>query len=275
MPAVINRGMHATLSIVSRAKNKLVHLTSSDPAVIGLPDSAGAPADLDLTALAEGTTTITATNADGVKATMSVIVGAPGESRWLSDFQLTVEGAALFYGAPRKFTARVDGRALVDNAFPTGNVTFREGEQVHAVVPLDAKGVAQANINWLLPGTHTITATYSGDAHFSTATVTAPPLSIHTPLPPAFAGLTRAVSATEDEVMIVIVVPAGSPGGTIALNDLAKNRLVENVPVVAGRAVARIPRQQAVTVFYSGDGLFPPAIVNVNLVPWHPHAAAH
>ena len=49
---------------------------------------------------------------------------------------------------------------------PTGSLVFREGTTVLASRTLDANGAASFNTSTLSPGTHTITASYSGDATF-------------------------------------------------------------------------------------------------------------
>ncbi|HEV2721780.1 MAG TPA: ELWxxDGT repeat protein, partial [Thermoanaerobaculia bacterium] len=271
-PAEVSAGMHATLSI-SSMNDGVVRLTSSNPSVFAVPESVQAPAELDLVALSEGTTVITAVNAYGHTNGMLLSAGPPGASRWPSELQFAIEDAALYYGTPRRFTARVAG-ASTDGTRPGGSVAFLDGGQVLATVPLDANGNAGAIINTLLPGDHLISARYSGDANFSPANSAASvPLHIHPPAPVTFAGSARPVSATEDEVTIVVVVPAGSPGGTMTLTDLAKNALAVSIPVVAGRAVATIPRTEFVTVHYSGDDLFAPSVVNIPLAPAHRHAA--
>jgi len=63
-----------------------------------------------------------------------------------------------------------DSGTLAANAapsiVPTGTVTFKDGNTVLAVVPVDAKGVASYTTSTLSLGTHQITMVYSGDKNY-------------------------------------------------------------------------------------------------------------
>ena len=58
---------------------------------------------------------------------------------------------------------------------PTGTVTFRDNGALIGTVGLNASGMATVTTSVLTVGTHTITATYSGDNYYTTATVTLAP----------------------------------------------------------------------------------------------------
>jgi hypothetical protein len=75
------------------------------------------------------------------------------------------------YGQPVTFTATVSPSAP-GNGTPTGSVTFRHDGNSFANQPvtLDANGKATFSTPGLVAGTHTITAIFSGDANFSSAT---------------------------------------------------------------------------------------------------------
>lgn len=264
-PPGLTIGMHAKLSVYSGGD---VVLFSSDSRVLAVPRTVHAPVELDVVALAEGTTTLWAWGGGGTTSlNFPVTVLPPGPYRWPVDLQFTIETAALFYGTPRPFLARVSGISP-EGINPSGTVAVVDGDKSIAAIPVDANGNARTDLNaLLLPGDHRITATFSGDGNFLPATSpSSVTLHIHAPAPVTFRGVARPVSATEDEVTIEVVVPAGAPGGTMTLKDLARNVLAENVPVAGGRAVAVIPHRTMVTVDYSGDGLFAPAVVNVPLV---------
>ena len=55
---------------------------------------------------------------------------------------------------------------------PTGSVTFLDGGNVIAIVPLTATGVAVLNTSSLVIGTHTIQATYSGNSNYASQSKT-------------------------------------------------------------------------------------------------------
>ncbi|WP_150127241.1 Ig-like domain-containing protein, partial [Streptomyces decoyicus] len=73
------------------------------------------------------------------------------------------------FGQPVTFTATV---AAVPPGVgtPTGSVTFTVSGGGTAVVPLDSGGVAKFIPGSLSAGSHPVTATYSGDANFTTST---------------------------------------------------------------------------------------------------------
>ena len=71
-------------------------------------------------------------------------------------------------GQPVTFTATVAGVPV--GATPTGTVTFRDGETVLGTGTLDADGVATFTTSDLAPGSHSITATYDGDADYGQST---------------------------------------------------------------------------------------------------------
>ena len=69
---------------------------------------------------------------------------------------------------------------------PTGTVTFEEGTTVLGTAPLGADGTATFSIATLAVGSDTITAAYSGDANFATASgVTTETVNAPTTPPPA------------------------------------------------------------------------------------------
>jgi hypothetical protein len=63
------------------------------------------------------------------------------------------------------FTAGVKA-TLPRTDTPTGAVSFLEGDTILATVQLSAEGTATFSTSTLAPGTHTIVASYSGDANF-------------------------------------------------------------------------------------------------------------
>jgi flagellin-like hook-associated protein FlgL len=106
-------------------------------------------------------------------------------------------------------------RAVAINVRPpnglvlVGNVIFRDGGNELATVPLDSTGVATFFTHQLLPGTHTLTAEYTGSATQNTSTSAPvthiaklpPPVfrtSIHSSRNPAVAGATVTLTASVD-----------------------------------------------------------------------------
>lgn len=88
---------------------------------------------------------------------------------------LTATPGSSTYGESVTFTASVSG----SGATPTGTVTFKEGATVlQAGAPIakmgaSPSGVAAFSTSTLTPGSHTITAHYSGDGLYAAASATA------------------------------------------------------------------------------------------------------
>ena len=106
-------------------------------------------------------------------------------------FTATVTGGAVPTSAGRFSAASMSSKAV-----PTGSVAFADNGTTLANVALDPSGSATFTISSLSAGTHTITATYSGDANTAAATgslteqinATAPTASV-TPAPASSTGM--------------------------------------------------------------------------------------
>jgi len=270
-PATLTAGMHAVL-LVDEPGFSSVHLTSSDPSVIAVPSSVTVPAALDVVALAPGTVTITAGDALH-QVTMTLVVEAVGPYRWTPAMTFTIDAVDHTFGVAQHVVATVTGYAWDANATPGGSVAFSDANRVIAVVSLDAKGTAEAMIDSLLPGAHTITATYSGDAHFFGARVTAPPLIIVPPPPVTISGTFRPLSDTAAEITIVVHgQPSAAPTGTITLRTPLET-LATGVPLVYGLARVVTKPADYVIVEYSGDAIYGPVVVAFYLQPVKHRAA--
>ena len=98
-----------------------------------------------------------AVNASSSNTLTQTITGSGGGAASTTTVASSANPAAV--GATVTFTASVTGDA------PTGTVTFTDGgNPVCAVVPLGAGGTATCSTNALAAGTHTIIASYGGDA---------------------------------------------------------------------------------------------------------------
>ena len=75
---------------------------------------------------------------------------------------LASSGGSAVYGQAASFLATVGA----DAGTPSGTVTFADGATRLATVPLDGSGTATFTTSALSLGSHSITATYSGDADF-------------------------------------------------------------------------------------------------------------
>jgi hypothetical protein len=81
-----------------------------------------------------------------------------------SNAALTTSNASVVFGIPVTFTATV---ASATTGTPTGSVQFLDGATALGSMPLNGIGVATLTSSSLAPGTHSITAQYSGDTNFT------------------------------------------------------------------------------------------------------------
>jgi hypothetical protein len=142
---------------------------------------------------------------------------------------------------------------------PAGTVTFREGETELDTVQLSG-GYASLSLKALEPGTHKITATYSGDANdkaseagpfTQTVTKAATELALTSTLNPAPFGSSATLKAT-----VKAVAPgAGSPAGTVTFRE--GETVLAIVPLSAGSAKYALksaaPGEYAITATYNGE----------------------
>src|SRR5438105_7382719 len=73
------------------------------------------------------------------------------------------------YGQSVTFTATVTANApSTINPASTGSVTFKDGSTtLCSAVAIDAGGKANCAVNYLAAGSHSLTATYSGDSNYN------------------------------------------------------------------------------------------------------------
>ncbi len=101
----------------------------------------------------------------GASTCISVDFGVQGTGvRVASALALTSSANPSLGGRNVTFKAKITAPG---SATPTGNVTFTDGATTLATLPLDANGRAIFATTSLTVGSHTITATYTGDALFT------------------------------------------------------------------------------------------------------------
>ena len=175
------------------------------------------------------------------------------------------------YGQPVTYTISV-AAAPVDGAVygrPTGAVDIAvDGVTVAIGVPLDATGRARYTTAALAPGSHTVTATYTGDAHFldgyagpggtgsvAQAVNKARAAAVVTSsLNPAVVGQPVTLTAT-----VSVVAPgAGTPTGAVVFT--VDGVALAPTPLSGGTATLQLSAlgagKHSVSVQYAGDGDF-------------------
>ena len=175
-------------------------------------------------------------------------------------------------GQPVTFTATVTGALTAGSVAPTGTVQFTaNGVPLGGPVPLSAvsAGSATASITTssLSPGTHTISAQYSGDANYLPRAASFSPT--HT-----VQRIATTVSLTSDNnpstvgepvtfTAIVNETGSGTPTGTITFRDGAT--ILATVPLEGGFVFASFTTStlgvgnHSITAAYSGDANFAPS----------------
>ncbi|HET9698655.1 MAG TPA: Ig-like domain-containing protein, partial [Terriglobales bacterium] len=114
-------------------------------------------------------------------------------------------------GTPVIFRART----LAANAVPTGNITFQEGSNVLAVVPLDEHDTATFATTGLGVGIHTVTASYSGP-DFQGSTSAPVTVTIGGDFTVASDISSVAVTAGQSADFTITVSPSGGFAGPVA-----------------------------------------------------------
>jgi hypothetical protein len=174
------------------------------------------------------------------QASFESFVSSPGPSTW---------------GEPVILSATLDAYQ------PGVHVVFYDGADVLGTAPVDAAGVARLSVTTLAPGSHTLTATWSGDQNNLAArptsathtvdraatTTTLTPLSVRYGQPVVVSATVR--SASPD---------AGSPTGTIQVSSPALGQTCTIVLPAASCTVATADRHGTLELSarYSGDAYF-------------------
>jgi hypothetical protein len=260
------------------------------------------PAGVTFLVNGNGTATLSGTPQAGSVGDFTLMITAsnsiaPAASQ---EFDLTVAGASTVtmssaspatsvYGQLVVVDARVSGN--VTGSVPSGTVTFQEGNTVLDIATLDPSGNATFPTTNLAVGSHTITATYSGDSNFNSSAATS---LVHT-VNPAPSVITAQPSSSVTTVgqpitlVATITVPSGTgtPTGTVTFLDgdtvlgtaplmtagpttsvMNKITALASAPVAStGQATLTVPSlsagTHAITAEYSGDATHAPSTTAV------------
>lgn len=133
-------------------------------------------------------------------------------------------GQTLNYGSQVQISFQVySPQYKNDGGTPTGSITVYDNGNKVAIVPLDADGYATFATTTLAPGSHSFSATYSGDNTYSNTSLTAgyPSLKIGgVATTITLATTDSSVSRNSTFALIATVTPTGgtsgaAPGGTV------------------------------------------------------------
>ena len=165
------------------------------------------------------------------------------------------------------FTASV-GPVTAGTGTPTGSVIFTDGSMPIGAVPI-GNGKAALTIAALAAGTHSIVASYGGNASFSGAAsaavtqivLTTPSVSLTSSLSPSVSGQTVTFTAVVAAIAPNTGVPTGSVTFVNGSITLGSGALSNGQAVFSTAALA--PGTHNITASYSGDAKF----TNANSAP--------
>jgi hypothetical protein len=148
---------------------------------------------------------------------------------------LTANANNALVGTPLTFTANV----TTTGSAPTGTVTLADGSTQIAQQTLDASGNATFTTSSLTAGSHSLTASYSGDTHFASSSSTSLNEAV-TDFQVALTPATQTVAAGSPASYSLAVTPLGGFTGTISLSCSGLPSLAscnaQNVTVSSGSA---------------------------------------
>ena len=155
---------------------------------------------------------------------------------------------------PSVFGQNVVLTASVSSSTATGTVMFMDGSTLLATKSLSA-GVATFSTTALTPGTHSLTAVYSGDSNYASSTSTA--LSQVVNQVSTTTGLTASPNPSTfgQSVAFTATVTPSTAGGTVTFRD--GNTSLGSISLTSGSAVlntsALAVGTHSVTAVYNGD----------------------
>lgn len=231
---------------------------SEGEAVLGTVQLAGVNATLTLKTLPPGTHEITAAysgDANDEPSAATPIVQTILQATTETSLTSTLNPAP--YGSSASLKATVKAVAP-GGGTPQGTVSFREGETLLATVPLTS-GSAKYSLKSVPPGTHAITATYSGEANYAASedaieqvvSKAATELTLTSSKNPAPKGSSGSIKAT----VKTLSPGGGAPSGTITFKE--GETMLAVIPVAGNTATYPLkslsPGTHEITASYGGS----------------------
>jgi autotransporter-associated beta strand protein len=226
----------------------------------GTLDSTG-HATFQTSSLAQGTHTITATYSGDSNFLTSTSSPLTQTVQLASATVLTSSPNPSVFGQSVTFMATVT--AVAGTGTPTGTVTFLEGTTVLGSGTLNANGVATFTSTMLSAGSHSITASYSGDTMFAPSTSAALTQTVNmasttTTLTSSTNPSMPSQAVTFTAVVTATAPGAGTPTGTVTFMD--GTTVLGTGTLTAGTATFQSSSLSTgthrITAVYSGDANF-------------------
>ena len=181
---------------------------------------------------------------------------------------LQTSGTPTAYGSQVTFTATIAGPTGVTPA-PTGTVTFTDGSSTlgtGTISTASGSSVATFSTTALAVGTHSITASYSGDGNYLTSTTSGPLSQVVNKAPTTTTVVASASPITfgqSDTYTATVSGPTGvlpAPSGTVTFTDGSTTLGTGTLSTTAGVTTATFTASQpavgvhTISASYGGDG---------------------
>ncbi len=276
-PATLHPGEQGVAAI-RKSSNQSVTFTSSNPAVIRIPDAVTTNADQTVvwatfTALAPGTATVRAETP--FSYSMAVQVIAASETLHLPVSVAINQSFSLMFGQPGEISATVGG-ITPDGVRPSGSVSFFQDGNPLGTASLVAQ-TARIFPRDLQPGVHRYTATYAGDSRFAAGTSEAANMSI------AKGSVSFSAITTDGSNVVIGLrgVEGYAPTGTITVSENGSIARSVGALSPAGSASAAATATgfsstaRTVAISYSGDARYEAATATIPISGVHRHSTRH
>jgi hypothetical protein len=254
-PSSYNQTVSFTASVSSASGTPTGTVTFTDGATqLGTATLAGGIATSSSSSLAVGSHTITASYGGNSNFTSSSATITQTVNQATSSIVLTSSGSPTVYGQNVTLTASI---APQNGGVCTGSVTFSDGGTTLATVNAVGNSASFSTTS-LAAGTHSITATYSGDSNFSRSTSSpiaqvvnpaATTVALTSSRNPSYLGQPVTFSAT------VTGQNGGAVSGTVAFKQ--GGTTLATVTLLNGQAAytttSLTAGTHAITAVYSGD----------------------
>jgi hypothetical protein len=170
---------------------------------------------------------------------------------------LTLPANPVLPGQAVVFTATVTAQTPGSNT-PQGTVTFRIDGMAQAPMSL-VNGVATLTVTTLLPGAHSITATYNGDVNFNTSASTPQTLTIGLATPTVTLVVTPLATGRGQPITLTVTVAGltGAPAPTGQVNFLDDGMAIGTGQLSGGTVALTLSSLHAganhLSAVYAGD----------------------
>jgi len=195
-----------------------------DGSTVGAVAVSGYPATASMTlpALTAGTHTLTAAySGDNYYSSSTGNLPTFTVAKTITTTVVTPSTTTPALGATLPVTATVTAAAL-GSTQPTGTVTFAlDGATVAAIAVSGYPATVNATLAAMTPGTHTLTATYSGDNYYATSTATAPTITVAKSPTTMIVTPATTSPAGGSSLLVTATITATSPGSTVPTGTVA------------------------------------------------------